>query len=53
MVLGSTPADGVRRAPPWQTGGLCLGVSGQLCARAIFWEESAGDRLKTAYKPGG
>ncbi|CAI9553836.1 unnamed protein product, partial [Staurois parvus] len=23
---GSTPANGVRRAPPRQTGGLCLGV---------------------------
>ncbi|CAI9590526.1 unnamed protein product [Staurois parvus] len=23
---GSTPADGVRRAPPRQTGGLCCGV---------------------------
>ncbi|CAI9543616.1 unnamed protein product [Staurois parvus] len=34
MILGSTPADGVRRAPPRQTGGLCLGVR-----RSLPWSQ--------------
>ncbi|CAI9538696.1 unnamed protein product [Staurois parvus] len=51
MILGSTPADrsqegstlADRRYLPWSQVGFTK-ESGQLCARAIIWEESAGDR---------
>ncbi|CAI9571091.1 unnamed protein product [Staurois parvus] len=34
MILGSTPANGVRRIPPRQAGGLCRGVR-----RSLPWSQ--------------